>query len=209
MTTYTQLIADVQAYANRDDARLLAQLPSLISQAEQRITLDLQTLDSKINIGALDVVSANFSVGGDVIVKPARLKQVVSFNYDGGTVAERRTPIHRRSYNFCRRYWPDPAATGAPRYYADYDNEHFLIVRTPDDDYPFELIYYAAVEPLSETNQTNWLSDHYPGVLLYATLLEAQPFLKRDERVQLWQAAYTNGLQNMGAEQKRREDELR
>lgn len=209
-TTYTQLLTDAAAYADRDDSRLATQLPSLLSQAEQRITLDASAADpaSSVTVGAIIVATGAFTTGDGVVAKPVRWRQTVQFNYDAGTSAERRAFIHRRSYAFCRRFWPNPAATAAPRYYADYDLEHFLIVGTPADDYEFELSYYERVEPLSVSNQTNWLTEHYDALLLYALLLEMQPFLKRDERVQVWQAAYTDALQKLVLEQKRREAEI-
>lgn len=47
---------------------------------------------------------------------------------------------------------------------------------------------------LSPENQTNWLTDYAPDVLLYAILLEAVPFLKNDERIPVWESAYAWGL---------------
>lgn len=209
MTTYSSIIADVQAYADRDDARLVAQLPSLITQAEERITLDIETAPQGVHVGAIVVASSSFSAGNDVVTKPSRWRQTLQFNYNSSVTGENRTPILRRSYAFCRRFWPDPSVTAAPRYYADYDQEHFLIVGTPSAAFDFELVYYERVEPLTVANQTNWLTDHAPGLLLYAVLLEAQPFLKRDERIQVWQAAYADALGKIILEQQRRESEFK
>ena len=46
----------------------------------------------------------------------------------------------------------------------------------------------------------NWLTEYAPDVLLYASLLEALPFLKNDERVQMWQGMYDRAAQALNGE---------
>jgi hypothetical protein len=41
-------------------------------------------------------------------------------------------------------------------------------------------------------------------VLLYATLLEATPFLKKDERIQTWQGMYDRAAQALNGEDLKR-----
>ena len=93
---------------------------------------------------------------------------------------------------------------GVPRYYADYDFEHFYLAGTPDADLDFELTYYERPEPLSGINETNWYTQYSPDTLLYACLLEAQPWLKLDGRTQQFQALYDRSLQMLGNESMRR-----
>lgn len=47
--------------------------------------------------------------------------------------------------------------------------------------------YYAKIPPLSEANATNWLLLDAPDVYLYGALLEAEPYLKNDGRIAVWQ----------------------
>lgn len=112
----------------------------------------------------------------------------------GGVVAiralEKRTPILPRSYEYLRGYWPDPRAVGVPLFYGDYDYYHFIVAPVPQLPYPFELNYYELPPLLDETNQTNWLTDIAPNLLLYAALLEMAPFLKNAEMGQTWQSSY-------------------
>jgi hypothetical protein len=53
-----------------------------------------------------------------------------------------------------------------------------------------EILYYEQPQFLGDDFQSNWLTEYAPDLLLYATLIEATPFLKSDERVQLWQGMY-------------------
>lgn len=106
-----------------------------------------------------------------------------------------RNQLYVRSYEYCRNYWPRPTLTGAPRFYADYGFTHWLIVPTPGEDYPIEIAYYQLAQLLDDSNQTNWLTENAPDLLLYAALLEATPFLKNDERIATWQNMYDRAAQ--------------
>jgi hypothetical protein len=95
-----------------------------------------------------------------------------------------------RKYEYLRNYWPDTTATDIPKYYCDYDYTHWLVAPTPASNYTFEVLYYERVQPLDSTNQTNWFTQYAPQAMLYGTLLQAMPFLKNDERIQMWQTQY-------------------
>jgi hypothetical protein len=116
------------------------------------------------------------------------------------TVGGLRNPVLLRKYEYLREYAPDPAATGVPKYYADYDYTHWLVAPTPADDYSFEVIYYERVQPLDSSNQTNWFTIYAPQALLYGTLLQAMPFLKNDERIPMWQAQYAQVINSLKTE---------
>ena len=49
-----------------------------------------------------------------------------------------------------------------------------------------------------------WFTTYAPQALLYGTLLQAMPFLKNDDRVQLWQALYQQAMDVLVAEDKLR-----
>ena len=57
---------------------------------------------------------------------------------------------------------------------------------------------------MGEDFQTNWITEYAPDVLLYATLLEATPFLKKDERIGTWQAMYDRAAQALNGEDLKR-----
>jgi len=41
---------------------------------------------------------------------------------------------------------------------------------------------------------SNWLTSNAPDVLLYGSLLEAEPFIKNDERIGVWVNAYNSAV---------------
>lgn len=191
--TYDSLLSDVQIYAERDDAPFVSQIPRFVMLAENRLASEVRGL------GFQRYVTGNFS--GNTLPKPARWRETVSINT---TVNSERVFLQPRTYDYCRAFCPDPTVTGTPRYYADYEYEHYLFVPTPLEPYAFELAYYERPEPLSDENQTNWTTQYAPQLLLYATLMEAQPFLKRPERTAEFQTLYDRALQGISQESSRR-----
>lgn len=192
--TYDSLINDITVYVDRDDTPFISQLPRFVMMAENRIAAEVQ------NLGMQRVVTDAMVVGQPIIEKPARWRETISFNYGSGTSHLYRTTVYTRTYEWCRSFWPDPTVQGAPRYICDYDQEHFLVVGTPDYAYPFELIYRERPEPLSDDNQTNWTTEYAPQLILSACILEAQPFLKNLEMMQQWQAIYDRSAQALTKE---------
>jgi len=189
--TYDSLVADVQSYLERTDIQTIEKIPTFIMLAEQVIANDIKFL------GNLTVQTSNMVQAQATIDKPARWRKTVSMNV---TVDGQRYPVFLRKYEYLREYAPDPAATGVPKYYADYDYTHWLVAPTPADDYSFEVVYYERVQPLDSSNQTNWFTIYAPQALLYGALLQAMPFLKNDERIPMWQAQYTQVINSLKTE---------
>lgn len=190
--TYGSLLTDMEVYAERSDDPFLEQRPRLIALAENKLAQEVRGL------GFQRYVSGTMS--GNTLPKPNRWRETISLNI---TTATGRDFLFPRSYDYCRTFWPDPALTEQPRYYADYGAEHILIVPTPDDTYAFEWAYYERPEPLDDSNQTNWTTQYAPQLLFYAVMLETQSFLKRPEVLQMWQQMYDRALQALGTETQR------
>jgi len=197
--TFTTLQDDVKRYLERgssaaQDPTFIAQLPSLINFAERRIAQEL-----KIE-GFINVVTGNFTIGEPVLSKPDRWRDTVSWAIGTGTGYNTRQQLYTRAYEYLGSYWPDRTATDTPEFYADYDSTHWLVAPTPDVAYPFEILYYELPQLLSDSVQTNWITEYAPQLLLYATLLEAAPFLKNDERISIWQAMYDRSAATLNGE---------
>jgi hypothetical protein len=194
--TYSSLLEDVRRYLERgftaeSDQIVYEQLPRLVTLGERRISREL-----KIQ-GFIRAVTTPLQTGVATYRKPDRWRDTVSMTVNG-------SPIFARSYEYCRSYWPDEAEMGAPQFYADYDYNHWLITPTPDADSNLEIVYYEQPRFLGEDFQTNWLTEYAPDLLLYATLLEATPFLKKDERIGTWQQMYDRAAQALNGEDLKR-----
>jgi len=197
--TFTTLQEDVRRYLERgatlaSDAVVYEQIPRLINLAERRIAREL-----KIQ-GFINVVSGSLTTGQSVYDKPDRWRDTVSINIGIGNENNTRKTLFTRGYEYLRTYWPDSTQTDEPIFYSDYDYSHWLIAPTPDEDYPFEVLYYELPPLLDDVVQTNWLTEYAPQLLLYGTLLEATPFLKNDERISVWQNMYDRAAAMLNGE---------
>lgn len=186
--TYDYLVNQIIMYLERTDEATVQMIPSFIMYAEQIIASELKFL------GNLNVSTSQMVAGNPIIQKPARWHKTVSMNV---TVNGKRQPIFLRKYEYLKEYWPDSTQTDIPLYYADYDYEHWIVAPTPNLNYNFEVLFYQRVQPLDETNQTNWFTVYAPQALLYGSLLQAMPFLKNDDRIPMWRAEYDKIMQTL------------
>lgn len=184
--TFASLTADLQNYLERgtpNDSLVFNQLPELINFGERRCARELKVLGY--------IVPAVFAMqaGLAVYAKPDRWRETVSMNVSNtptGTAV--RQPMFPRAYEYIRQYWPDDTQTslsvyGAaapPKFYADYNYQNWIFAPTPDAAYPAEVLYYEQPALLGPANQQNWLTQYAPRLLLYACMIEAQLFLKKD-----------------------------
>ena len=185
--TFTSLQATLRKYIERGsttDVSVYEMLPELINIAERNIAIDLNVT------GIREVVSSAMVAGTSVYQKPTGWRRTVSINFGGGTGLDQRTSLFPRSYEYCRSYWPDDTQLSAPKFYAEYSDQYMLITPTPDAAYPFEMTYYAKPTLLDDANQTNWITENWPQLLLYASLREIAPFMKQEERMATWESMY-------------------
>ena len=192
--TYNELLAQVRRYIERgftaqSDPLVYEEVPELISKAERRCARELKIL------GFLASMQTTMQPGTGVYAKPDGWTETAEVWIGTGETFSERVPIFPRSYSYCRSYWPNSAETGQPQFYADYVFTHWLVVPTPVLAYPAEFMVWRIPPVLSPSRQNNWLSDNAPDLLLYATLLEAAPFLRNEEQVALWQGFYDRHMQ--------------
>lgn len=196
--TFNSLSAQILSYMIRTDADTVAQVPNFIYQAEQRICREAKT------IGIEQYVTGSFIPANPVLAKPARWRRSLSFNFGTGAGNNTRNPVLLRTYEFLRSYWPNGTKVNPPKFYSDYGYNHLLFAPTPDQAYPFEYAYMELPDPITINNQTNWLTDYAPDVLLYASLLEAVPYLQNDERIPVWEKMYQRGLDSLNGQDEQR-----
>jgi hypothetical protein len=188
--TYDSLTSSVLQYLERSDAAVIDAIPTFITLCEFEIAQQIKTL------GQQQVVESTMNVNNAIIPKPARWRKTVSFNVTGSS--GKPSPVYVRKYEYLLNY-NTGGTTGLPLYYSDYDYDHWLVSPTPNDDYPFQVLFYERLQPLSSTNQTNWLTQNAPNAMLYGTLLQAMPFLKNDQRT-IFQQKYQEAMTVLKAE---------
>ena len=91
------------------------------------------------------------------------------------------------------------SSTGKPGYYTVIggSTNQIELLRSPDDTYTASIVYYTKIPALSDSATTNWLLTNNPDIYLFGALLEAEPYLKNDERLPMWAARLNKALEEL------------
>lgn len=209
--TLTQQIID---YSNQSDEALVQytlNIPYFIFQAQARIWREAKDIgfEQQTSFGIFDL-------GTNFVNKPANWNKTISFIY-GTTTSPliNSTILYLRTYEFCIAYWPDSSQKDKPLFYADSNfpsedsvlNTPYLgywIVPTPDQRYSYQLTYLSRPVNITGANPTNILTQRFPDLLFYASMLEAMSYLKDDERIPVFESMYNRALQSMNMQTQER-----
>lgn len=97
------------------------------------------------------------------------------------------------------------SAQGQPTSFARLGDK-FAFYPSPDGAYTVQLYYWADLSgTLNADADTNEVLRSAPDLYLYGACLELQPFIKNDERVNLWSQMYRSAFETL--ESQRDEDE--
>jgi hypothetical protein len=88
------------------------------------------------------------------------------------------------------------AESGRPNFYTLRANE-FELAPIPDTTYTLVMLYYSKPDVLSDSNTSNVFLANCPDALLYGALVEAEPYLMNDSRIQVWAGFYQNALESL------------
>ena len=169
---YAELVAAVEDYTENSFA--VADINTFIEQAEQRIYNAVQLPALRRN------VTGNTTNGNKYLACPSDWLATYSLAVvDGSGNYEY---LLNKDVNFIRQAFPSPTYTGLPQYYAQFDQNTFILGPTPDAAYSMELHYFYYPESIV-TAGTSWLGDNFDSALLYGALLEAYTYMKGESDV--------------------------
>ena len=168
--TFTTLKTAIQDYTDNTESTFVSQLSRFILNAEERILKECQ----------LDVFrkssQGTASSGNAYLAKPSDFLAQNSLSVTNGSSKEF---LLYKQATMLQDYTPNPATTGVPEYYADWDEATFLLAPTPDSSYTMELHYlYRPVSITASGDGTSWLGTNAELCLLYGSLVEAYTFMK-------------------------------
>ena len=182
--TYTTLKTAIQDYLQSTESSFVTNLPTFITQAEERILRTVQLPDFKKN------VTANVSSGNQYLAMPSDFLSQYSMAIDNSGYEY----LLFKDTNFIREVSPDVTVTGVPKYYGIFDDSNFILGPTPDANYTIELHYYYD-PPSIVTSGASWLGDNADTTLLYGSLVEAYTFMKGEsDMLQLYASRYKEAL---------------
>jgi len=187
LSTYTELKDAIADWLDRSD--LTSRIPDFIALAEARINRELR-------IRPMEVRSVAYTSSGQKY-----------FNLPGGYLQMRNiqlntnptTPLEYITPEMLDRLYGSNT-TGKPRAYTLIGDE-IQLSPIPDAAYEIEMAFYENITSLGDgtsgTVTYNWLTQNAPDILLYGSLMEAEPFIKNDERIPVWLNGYSNAIDKL------------
>ena len=194
--TYDELVSLIQDYCENSETTFVANIPTFVRQAEQRIYRTVMLPEFRSN------VTATISAGTQYIARPSDFLSVFSLAVI--SAAGEYTYLIDKDVNFMREAYPNPATTGRPKYYGIFDGDapgsegNLIIGPSADATYEVELHYYYDPESLV-TAGTTWLSTNADTALLYGALVEAYTYMKGDaDLMKTYLDRYNEALAQLG-----------
>ena len=169
--TYAQLKQAIQDYTQNTESTFVANLPLFIRFAEERVLKTVQLSLFRKN------ATTTATAGNQYLACPSDFLAPLSLSF---TSAGDKNFIEFKDVSFVQTYNTDPADTGLPRYYAQFDVDNFILGPTPNSGYTMELHYFYRPASLTAGAEsgTTWLSENAELTLLYGALVEAYIFMK-------------------------------
>ena len=210
--TLDNLRTDIRNYTEVSDTVLSdSVLATQIKNAENKIT---RAIDTDQNVF---YATSNAIVGNRYVTIPDNLRAIryVQFKDQAGN----QYYLEQRDTSFIAEYYSTPGTSGVdiPKYYANWDEEFWVLAPTPDKTYEITLAYDKEPDSITDTTSTpapattgTYLSNKYQDLLLYACLVNAFGYLKGpQDMLQYYQAQYNEALESYAIEQigTRRRDE--
>ena len=178
LSNYDELRTSIANWADRDD--LASFIPDFIALCEARFNraLRLRSMEQK---------EYATTVGGQSnYALPANYLQMREFRLD-------QEPTVSLTYISPEIFESWSLGSGQPKFYTIIANE-IRIGPTPAGVYKMEMLFWRKFPSLTPTAQSNWMLQNAPDVYLYGSLLELEPFIQNDARVQLWASGFQKAV---------------
>jgi len=206
--TLTNLQDDIKNYTEvGSNVFTSSVLNTLIKNAENKIYREVDSDQDR------HYATSNCIVGNRYVTIPADLRLIRYAQLKD--TAGNQYYLEQRDTSFIAEYYSTPgtSAVDIPKYYANWDEDFWVLAPTPDKTYEITLAYNK--EPTSLTDASvsatgTYLSNKYQDLLLYACLVNAYGYLKGPaDMLQYYSQAYEKALLSYAIEQqgRRRRDE--
>jgi hypothetical protein len=183
LATYSDLKTTVANYLARTD--LTTQIPDFIRFAELRLRRELRIRQM------LKSVTTTTTGGDPTVALPSDFLEARDFYVS-------TNPIQPLTYVspaiFSRN--TNTTFSGKPLNYTILASE-FKLSPVPDSTYTLEMLYFAAPTFMDDTVSSNTFMANAPDALLYASLLEAEPYLMNDARINTWGSLYDRAISTL------------
>jgi hypothetical protein len=203
--TLAELQTDIRGYTEVDSNVFSdSVLSRIIKNAENKIYREVDSDQDR------HYATSSLIVGNRYVTIPAdlRLIRYVQLKDSAGN----QYYLEQRDTTFMAEYYSDPGSSSVdiPKYYANWDENFWVVAPTPDKTYEITLGYNKEPTSLVTDTAGTFLSNKYADLLLYACLVNAYGYLKGPaDMLQYYSQAYEKALLSYAIEQqgRRRRDE--
>ena len=188
--TFATLKTAIQDYTDNSETTFTNNLTRFIVNTEERILKECQLDVFRRNSQGTTSASTKF------LSKPTDFLAPFSLSVVNDSSNEF---LLYKQVTFLQDYTPNPATTGVPLYYGDWNDETFLLAPTPNDAFTMELHYFFRPASITVTSDgTSWLGDNAQLTMLYGSLVEAYTFMKGEQDLlTLYNNRYMESLQGL------------
>ena len=189
--TFTTLKTAIQDYVESNESTFVTDLPTIITQAEERILKSVQLPDFRKNATGTTTQSNQY------LAVPSDFLATYSLSIDNSGYEF----LIRKDVNFIREAYPVASTTGVPKHYALFNEQAFILGPTPNANYSAEIHYFYKPESITVASDgTSWLGTNAENALLYGCLVEAYTFLKGDpDLMHPYATRYNEALEELKA----------
>ena len=183
ITTYAELQTATANWLDRTD--LTARIPEFIELSEANFNRVIRQPDMVTKNDSFSITSRYNTLPSDtleIVRIVLDLTPVIVLEYlTPEEISERRVSM---------------SATGKPYYFTVIggSSNQLEVVPSPDSTYTSSIVYYTRIAALSDAATSNWLLAAHPDIYLFGTLVEAEPYLKNDERMPMWTSRLDKAL---------------
>jgi len=181
ISTFAELKTATANWLDRSD--LTARIPEFIALAEARFNRILRIRDMETVSTAISTTA-----GTREYSLPTGFVQMKEFHL----TTDPLTPLAYITPEMMTRIWAG-SGRGKPEVFTIIA-DNVRLGPNPDAVYTTSMLYYKTFTALSDSATTNDMLTNNPDVYLYGTLLEAEPFIMNDQRVQLWGMAFEKAI---------------
>ena len=145
---YATLVALLQEYTQNSSTEFVAAIPEIVNLAEDRIYQTVQFPALKRN------ATSNFLQGNKYLAAPTDFLAAYSMAVKSASGVY--SYMLEKDVGYINEAFPNPSATGIPRYCALFNNSTFVVSPTPSGYFEVELHYFYE-PPSIVTEGTSWV----------------------------------------------------
>jgi hypothetical protein len=185
LSTYSELQTGVANWLDRDD--LTSRIPEFIALCED-------TLNKRLRIRAMEQ-RVTTTVSAEYVSLPTGFLEMRNFQLNTSP----KQTLRYVTPEYIDTFWAG-SVTGQPVVYTFVGGE-IQLAPSPGGSYTAEMDFYEKWD--LATDLTNWLLTNAPSAYLYGSLLQAEPFLRDDKRISVWEQRFERSLMDIELADKR------